>query len=90
MNSVWADTSKPPVFPALAGNLTTDVLIIGGGMAGILCAYMLSQAGIDYVLVEADRICRGVSGNTTAKITATQVGAATPQIQPMAMPVNAE
>lgn len=69
MNSVWADTSKPPVFPALAGNLTTDVLIIGGGMAGILCAYMLSQAGIDYVLVEADRICRGVSGNTTAKIT---------------------
>ena len=69
MNSVWAETSNLPIFPPLDGSTATDVLIIGGGMTGILCAYTLAQAGIDYVLVEADRICRHVSGNTTAKIT---------------------
>ena len=46
-----------------------DVLIVGGGIAGILCGYMLKKSGIDCVVVEADRICRGVTGNTTAKIT---------------------
>ena len=50
-------------------NISTDVLIIGGGIAGILCAYMLRQAGVDYVLVEANSICSGITQNTTAKIT---------------------
>lgn len=45
------------------------MLIIGGGMAGILCAYLLRQAGIDCVLAEASRICSGTTKNTTAKIT---------------------
>ena len=49
--------------------MKTDVLIIGGGMAGILCAWKLAQEGADYVLIEADRICAGVTRNTTAKIT---------------------
>ncbi len=38
-------------------------------MAGILCAYMLKQAGVDYTLVEAATICSGITKNTTAKIT---------------------
>ena len=41
----------------------------GGGMTGILCAHMLHQLGIDYVLCEADTICSGITKNTTAKIT---------------------
>jgi glycine/D-amino acid oxidase-like deaminating enzyme len=53
----------------LNGNKNTNVLIIGGGMAGILCAYMLHQAGVDYMLVEAETICNGITKNTTAKIT---------------------
>ncbi len=47
----------------------TDVLIIGGGIAGILCAYMLQQSGVDYILTEATEICSGITKNTTAKIT---------------------
>lgn len=67
-NSVWADM-KLPKFGPLEGNLNTDVLIVGGGLAGVLCAYRLEQDGVDYALIEADRILGGVSRNTTAKIT---------------------
>lgn len=69
MNSIWTKTVKLPLFPSLEEDIQTDVLIIGGGMAGVLCAYMLQQAGVNYVLVEADRICSGITKNTTAKIT---------------------
>lgn len=70
MESIWKATSRIPEFPHLERDCKTDVLIIGGGMAGVLCAYMLAQDGVDYMLIEADRICGGVTGNTTAKITA--------------------
>ena len=69
LNSLWAENLQLPSFSSLQKDLKTDVLIIGGGMAGILCAYMLSQSGVDYALIEADTICQGVTRNTTAKIT---------------------
>lgn len=69
MNSVWKEKSDLPCFDVLNQDIRTDILIIGGGLAGILCAYMLEQAGVKYVLVEADRICSGITKNTTAKIT---------------------
>lgn len=69
MNSIWSETAEHTPFPSLKGNQTTDVLIIGGGITGILCAYMLRNAGVDCLLVEADRICGGITKNTTAKIT---------------------
>ncbi|MGN0205102.1 MAG: FAD-dependent oxidoreductase [Coprococcus sp.] len=68
--SVWSDTHKIREFKTLHGDMKTDVLVIGGGLCGILCAYFLSQESIDYVLVEKDRIAGGITGNTTAKITA--------------------
>ncbi len=67
-NSIWADTALPD-FPTLDKNLRTDILIIGGGLAGILCAHELHQRGADYALIEADTVCHGVTRNTTAKIT---------------------
>lgn len=69
MDSIWNKTIKLPAFSNLEGNTKTDVLIIGGGITGILCAFLSEQAGINYILVEADRICKGVTQNTTAKIT---------------------
>ncbi|MBQ8831836.1 MAG: FAD-dependent oxidoreductase [Oscillospiraceae bacterium] len=69
MDSVWRRTLSMPRFEPLQKNIDTDVLIIGGGMAGILCAWQLRQAGIDCVLAEQDRICSGITKNTTAKIT---------------------
>jgi len=69
MKSLWKETTELPSFDSLKQDIKTNVLIIGGGLAGILCAYMMEQAGVDYTLVEADRICSGITKNTTAKIT---------------------
>lgn len=69
MESLWSNTAALPAFPPLRRDLSTDVLIIGGGMAGLLCAFMLTRAGADCVLVEARRLCGGVTANTTAKLT---------------------
>ncbi len=69
MVSIWSDTSKLPTFEELKKDGKTDVLIIGGGMAGILCAYRLQQHNVNYILVEAETICSGITKNTTAKIT---------------------
>lgn len=69
MKSLWKETTELPNFDSLKQDIKTNVLIIGGGLAGILCAYMMEQAGVDYTLVEADKICSGITKNTTAKIT---------------------
>lgn len=67
--SVWTDTVKMPEFEALQGDARTDVLVIGGGLCGVLCTYLLKQAGVDCMLVEGERIGGGITKNTTAKIT---------------------
>lgn len=68
MRSLWQEAELPE-FPQLRQDVHTDVLIIGGGIAGILTAYFLQQSGVDYLLVEKGRICSGTTRNTTAKIT---------------------
>ncbi|MBQ7353368.1 MAG: FAD-dependent oxidoreductase [Clostridia bacterium] len=69
-SSIWTDNEKKNAhFDSLKGDIKTDVLIIGGGIAGVLCAYMLKQAGVDCVLLEKGEICCGVTKDTTAKIT---------------------
>jgi glycine/D-amino acid oxidase-like deaminating enzyme len=69
MESVWEKDLPKVRYEALKGSKSTEVLIIGGGIAGILCAYKLKNAGVDCMLVEATEICGGVTGKTTAKIT---------------------
>ncbi len=69
MESVWEKDTTRVRFDDLMGKKTIDVLIIGGGIAGILCAYKLKNAGVDCMLVEATKICGGITKNTTAKIT---------------------
>ena len=69
MISLWQDGVTLPSFSSLTEDTKTNVLIIGGGMAGILTAYLLQKQGIPYLLVEKDRIGNGITKNTTAKIT---------------------
>lgn len=69
MKSIWEKDLPRLKFDTLDGNKSTDVLIVGGGIAGILCAYKLKTAGINCILAEATEICGGITKNTTAKIT---------------------
>ncbi len=64
----WA-FSGMPFYDALCEDATAEVAVVGGGIAGILTARFLTDAGFDVVLLEADRLCSGQTGNTTAKIT---------------------
>ncbi len=69
INSIWNTSVDLKKFDSLKGDLKTDVLIIGGGITGVLLAYKLKQLGVQYALVEANRVGSGVTLNTTAKIT---------------------
>ncbi len=69
MNSIWEDTAQRVRFAPLKENKNADVLVVGGGIAGILCTYTLRNAGVDCMLVEAGDIGGGITKNTTAKIT---------------------
>ncbi len=69
MLSPWKDKASPPSFPTLTENKRTGILIIGGGITGILTAYLFHRQGIPYILAEKDKICCLTTGNTTAKIT---------------------
>ena len=59
-----------PRFQNADGKIKTDICVIGGGMAGILCAWMLKKRGIEAAVLEAARIGQGVTAGTTAVITA--------------------
>ena len=69
MSSIWEKSAERVSFAPLKENKSTDVLIIGGGIAGILCAYKLKSAGVDCLVSEAREIFCGITKNTTAKIT---------------------
>lgn len=69
MDSLWKETATAPSFDMLSGEHRCDVLVIGGGIAGLLCAFMLRRKGIDCILVTEGKICDGTTQNTTAKIT---------------------
>ncbi len=69
MNSLWNATAEKPDFPVLQEDVKTDVVIVGGGLAGLLCLKELTVRGVDCVLLEAKTIGSGITKNTTAKIT---------------------
>ncbi len=69
MRSIWQDTVKMPQYEELRGDLKTDVLIVGGGMCGLLCAHELQKAGAECTVIESEIICGGVTAKTTAKLT---------------------
>ena len=67
--SIWTQTASLPAFPPLSGDETVHTAIIGGGMAGLLTAHLLRERGIRALVLEADCLCSGQTGRTTAKIT---------------------
>jgi glycine/D-amino acid oxidase-like deaminating enzyme/nitrite reductase/ring-hydroxylating ferredoxin subunit len=67
--SLWFANIRPIKFTKLTRNISTDVVIIGGGIAGMTTAYLLSKAEKKVILVEDGYIGSGETGRTTAHIT---------------------
>lgn len=66
--SFWTDTAIMPPLNPLKENLETDVVIVGGGIAGLTTAYCLAQSGKKVVLIEDGFIGSGETGRTTAQL----------------------
>jgi glycine/D-amino acid oxidase-like deaminating enzyme/nitrite reductase/ring-hydroxylating ferredoxin subunit/DMSO/TMAO reductase YedYZ heme-binding membrane subunit len=64
---IWFDeVSDQQHYPSLSGDTTTDVVIIGGGIVGLLAAWNLGQQGTRVILLEKNHLATGDSGSTTA------------------------
>ena len=68
VDSYYAASAHPaPDRPALAGSISCDVCVVGGGIAGCSAALHLAERGYDVVLLEEQRIGWGSSGRSGAQ-----------------------
>jgi glycine/D-amino acid oxidase-like deaminating enzyme len=65
-----SDADGEPLRPALEEDVEADVVVVGGGIAGLTTAWYAARNGRRVVLLEARRVGSGVTGHTTAKVTA--------------------
>src|SRR5215213_6293238 len=67
--SLWRATCPVRGFAPLAGDVSADVAIVGGGISGLTAAVILGRAGKQVVVLERDRVGSGETGNTTSHLT---------------------
>ncbi|WP_338754307.1 FAD-dependent oxidoreductase [Bacillus sp. FJAT-52991] len=68
--TLWKQEVKLPSFETLDQMVFADVVIVGGGITGIVTAYLLTKAKKKVVLIEGTELVNGTTGHTTAKMTA--------------------
>jgi glycine/D-amino acid oxidase-like deaminating enzyme len=66
----WRKISKEALLqcPTLAGDLTADFVVVGGGYTGLVAALTLAEQGESVVLLEADEIGQGASGRNNGLV----------------------
>ena len=67
-HSIWRDTFSVPERAPLREHLTTDVCVVGAGIAGLSVAYALAVAGKRVVVLDKEQVGSGESGRTTAHL----------------------
>lgn len=67
--SLWIADSEETDYPTLEKDEIADVCVIGGGIVGAVTAYLLTNKGLNVIVLEKDKICMGVTANSTAKLT---------------------
>jgi glycine/D-amino acid oxidase-like deaminating enzyme/nitrite reductase/ring-hydroxylating ferredoxin subunit len=67
--SSWFGTVPTlPTFEPLTENTATDVVVVGGGIAGLTTAYLLGREGVKVLLLEDGELASGETGRTTAHL----------------------
>ncbi len=70
MQTAWTKSAKAPrAYPALERDHATEVAVIGGGLTGVMTAYLLAKEGLAVTLIEKKRIGMDTTAFTTAFIT---------------------
>ena len=67
--SIWKEKVVNKTLSSLNSDISCDVLIIGGGMAGLSTAYFLRDTSLNVVLIEKDKCGEGASSRNTGKLT---------------------
>jgi glycine/D-amino acid oxidase-like deaminating enzyme/nitrite reductase/ring-hydroxylating ferredoxin subunit len=67
-SSYWIESVEPLAFRKLEENIEVDVVIVGGGIAGISTAYCLTRSGKKVAVIEDGFIGSGETGRTTAHL----------------------
>ena len=67
--SIWQYGIKSLKYNKLDKDIRCDVLIIGGGIAGLSCAYFLKNSKYKTVLVDKNMCGMGISARSTGKLT---------------------
>lgn len=67
--SIWLETSDGTNLPSLTDDISTDILVVGGGITGLTASFELAKTGAKVILIDGGRIISDVTANTTAKIT---------------------
>lgn len=68
-SSIWLKGIKTKLLPQLKENITTDVLIIGGGITGITTAFYLKDTKLNITIIDSNKIAHGTTAKTTGKLT---------------------
>jgi glycine/D-amino acid oxidase-like deaminating enzyme len=67
--SVWQSEAEAVSEPRLAADQSTDVCIVGAGIAGMSAAYLLGRAGKSVIVLDAGEVGSGETSRTTAHLT---------------------